>query len=224
MTPNVNHPRGFTLAELVIGLTILTIIGLAVATAATVLYGAAEHAEGYNDTVQTARAATRTLRPMIEDAHLITGVGPNWFILWRDNNGDHEINLSEAVPVFRDPFNKTVKKYVIAYPSEWSEQMREACDYDLDLRDVVNVAEVITRLTNDAHHQVVTLAENVESFDVYARQPNSPRNTFLEITIQTRVGDRPVTLTTGATMQDDDALEHVNWNENNWRLDRPHKW
>jgi len=219
ITRNPNRAGGFTLAELILAITITSMVAVAVAGATMALYSAYRRSEGFNDSLQTARAATRMLQAMVVEAQLITAVEPGGFAVWRDTNGDDLINLTELVPVIHDPATNTIKKYIIEYPPEWSQEMRDSCDYSIVLKDATDLDEVVNRITGDAHHRIVTLAENIETFAVYARAPG-PVNTFLETTVQAKTDSRAITLTTGATMEDH-AVDRLQFQGGHWILCPP---
>ena len=87
------NPSGFTLVELVMAISITTIIGLAVAGASMALSTAHAHSESRYGSIETARSAMRRIQSSLRAAALVTYVHSNGHKLgyWAgdENEDDH---------------------------------------------------------------------------------------------------------------------------------------
>ncbi|MFP4053671.1 MAG: Tfp pilus assembly protein FimT/FimU [Phycisphaerae bacterium] len=99
--------RAMTLAELIIGLTMLSVIGLAIGGMATSLSRAYGQGESFYSDLQSARVSMMRLEAMAQGSEQLLSSDPfanSALTLWEeDRDKDGMVNLSEMVFVHFDP-------------------------------------------------------------------------------------------------------------------------
>lgn len=92
--------KGFTLVELLVALTVSSIVLAAVATLAYAMSSANDSTDDTSVKQAQVRYTTLRLSELIRQCKLICFAGPDDFAVWRgDDNGDGQINASELVVV-----------------------------------------------------------------------------------------------------------------------------
>ena len=92
------NSKGFTLAELLMGLMITSIISLAVATLAFALGNISNTTADVNEKQAQLRTATLRISELIAQSKLICSSFSSGIAIWRsDDNGDNKINPGELV-------------------------------------------------------------------------------------------------------------------------------
>ncbi|MBN2137280.1 MAG: prepilin-type N-terminal cleavage/methylation domain-containing protein [Sedimentisphaerales bacterium] len=92
--------RGFTLVELLVALSVSSIILAAVATLAYAMGAANDSTDDTSRKQAQVRYATMRVSELVRHCKLICFAGPDDFALWRaDDNNDGRINISELVYV-----------------------------------------------------------------------------------------------------------------------------
>lgn len=199
--PNAKTTRGFTLAEMVIAMSILSIIALTVAGAAMALSDSYSQATGYGDSVQIARTTMRYLQSLIVNAQMITCAGPTYFVVWRDANNDGLFNVSEITTIEYNSATKSILEYRVGFPATWDAATLAAWNASMPLAQV-NVLSAIHQwmtVQYSPYQTVTTLADDVTGFTVYGEKTGTA-NKWLETTVRAGSGTRTFTLTSGAAL------------------------
>jgi len=178
--------RGFTLAELVMAMAVVAIIGTAAAGVAIALSSAHEASEEYGESIQTARITMVRLRKDICSAKLVLQAAENKLVVWKkDTNGDQKINLSEVVRYYLDVANRQLIKETVEFPDSMADSVREALDSTVLLSTAISGTSYLSA-GNSGYGKTTVIAEDVAYFRALPR--TAPPLTKL-LQIEVKVGD-----------------------------------
>ena len=90
------NAKGFTLAELLTAMMVMSIISLAVLSLTMALTTAQEYSEDFYRHVQIARNSLRRIERDINKANLITTGDADTLVYWEDTNGNGDIEIGRA--------------------------------------------------------------------------------------------------------------------------------
>jgi type II secretory pathway pseudopilin PulG len=196
------RPRGLTLSELVIALSITSIVGLAVTGAATMLSAGHAHTETEYESLETARSALRAVQKSIRNACLLNcSMGEDGVAYWcGDENGDNQINIGEMRVIAYDSTSGEVRLYWTSFPNEWPDWFRDLMNSSMSLMEASDQGTLDSSLLN---HTCVThrvLASNVASF-LICPVGTGPLAEMARMEITVGDDSRPVTMRSAATLR-----------------------
>lgn len=159
----------FTLAELVLGMALMAMIGLAVAGASSVLTRSYTDDEQAYKSLHAARISLLKVGAEIHHARLVLHADGYYFMIWNeDTGGDDKINISELVLVRHDAASSRLLRHQVTYPSSLHPMLVALLDQQVSLNTlVVSPAYSMSSLLNTLYCQTTVLAEDVDSFDVW---------------------------------------------------------
>jgi hypothetical protein len=192
-----------TLPELVVGITITAIIGLAVAGVSMALSTGHAQSEQYSEYVQSARMGVMRVGRELREASLVTAYDSNTLILWGgDANGDGDINTDELVSISYDASTRQIVKYQKVYPSYWPDWLVDLLNFDLDLDEVDNANSVESYLKYGLLAESTVLATDVRSFDV-TTGADAPVSRLVKVRLSVGDSDRALTVNTSMKLRAD---------------------
>ena len=209
--------RAFTLAELVMAMAIMSIIGLAVVGITMALTDAQEYSGDFYRNVQIARNSMRYLQRAIQKANLITAVDSDSLACWlEDTNDNGRINVTEMRLFAFESGDCEIAEYRIQFPSWWTQVMKALADTSVSLAWVTDISNVKSMRSNSYVVRRV-LATDVASV-TFTVSPSAPITKLLQTEITIGQGDRRVVLR-GATALRADWTDHVGTVDSEWVLD-----
>jgi prepilin-type N-terminal cleavage/methylation domain-containing protein len=156
---------GFTLAEFVMAMAIVAIIGAAVAGVATALSTAYAHSEDFYMDIQNGRMAMLRMQSTARKAKLVTACTPTTAVLWTgDTNGDGQINLSEISMLSYDAAGARLLEYRVVYPADMAPATRSALDVVVPLSTLTSVSATQDLLKTNVYVQTTVQADQVLDF------------------------------------------------------------
>ena len=163
-------PTGLTLAELMVGLSLMSLVGLTAATLASGLANAYRQTDGMDQSVQAARLAMMNVEALVRKSKLVLARNTTHLALWTaDTNGDGQINLDEVALIRFDDREGVVYSEQVAFPSSTPASVAAALNETMDLADLSNANKVRKGLNHVSlanYLSRVTLAEDVSHFQV----------------------------------------------------------
>ncbi|MCD6304485.1 MAG: prepilin-type N-terminal cleavage/methylation domain-containing protein [Planctomycetes bacterium] len=181
---------GFTLAEMVVGMTITVVIALAVAGTAAALSSFSRHSEQYYEYLQAGRSASQLLQHRLSRAHLATAASDHEMIIWsRDDADTDAINVSEMTHVYLDPARHELIERRTVFPDALDGSTREALDDELELSDVTNVADAGKITPYPQYDTKRILARDVLAFSVRCVPPAPNTKVVKYLIVIGRPGD-----------------------------------
>jgi len=211
--------RAFTLAELVMAVSITAVIGLAATGVAVSLSSLNEHSEEYYRHLQTGRVASVRLQQTLRRALLVTAGTDDSLVVWAcDDNDNGQINLSELVEIHYDPVTDELFELALSLPAEMSEASRSAIDIEMSLADVIQAAAndetVLDMFAQYAARRV--LARDVQAFSVRCDEP-TPMTRLVSFRLSIGSGAR-VAQTSGAATLRAHRTAYVGWDNDTYVL------
>ncbi len=159
--------RGFTVAEMVLALAIVGMIGLSVTGVYMTLNTAQAHSDEYYTHLQTARGLVRTLDRSLRKARLVLARDADGIAVWTDDTDDDGlVNLSEITVFYYSSSDGTVVRSRVVFPDEMAETVRAPLDEQITLAEISTVTGLRTSMAekSPSYFTDVLLAENVLSF------------------------------------------------------------
>ena len=209
--------RAFTLAELVMAMAIMSIIGLAVVGMTMALTDAQEYSGDFYRNVQIARHAMRYVQREIQKANLVTAVDSDSLAYWADDTNDNGgINLTEMRLVAFDSGDREIAEYRIEFPSWWTQLMKDLEDAPLSLAWATDMSNVTSMRSNS--YVVRRLLATEAAPVTFTVSPSAPLTKLLQTEVTVGQGDRRVVLR-GATALRADWTGHVGTVDSEWVLD-----
>lgn len=210
--------RGFTLPQLLIALTITTMIGLAAGGVSMALSSAYEYGEDYHRSIQYSRAVMRRMHSVVSGSRLITAAGTTSMALWvSDANDNGVINITELLLVKYDSSGDQVSEYRIVFPSYWPDELKNVLNFQVSLNWCTSITNVTNYLTGWYYSQETVLADEISGFSV-SPSASGPMSKMVEFTIQAGAAGRTLTLTSAASLRAD-WLDHVGISGGDYVLD-----
>jgi hypothetical protein len=195
--------RAFTLLELLLGVTVTTLIGLSAVTVGSTLSSRYAKSEEYYSNLQTARVGMGTMQSLVRGAQLVTQASSTQVLLWKEaNNGDGQLNPSELVLL--NISGGTVKRDQIMWGTDWLSQL-----FKLIFDQPVSLGTVVENFNwwsyvvdNSIITQSRTVANGVSSLNI-SLDVAPPMSRKATITITCGTGKNAVTLRSTASLRGD---------------------
>jgi len=186
--------RGFTLAELMIGVAITSLVALSVLGLAVGLSNAHESNDNYHQSLQTARSAMLQVQSAIRKARLVLGQTDTELLLWTDDeDGSGTINVSELLLLRWSKDSRKLREHRIdldGLPDYW----RERYDVEADLDVFVSYPDAVSSwIRNHWYEANRVLAEDVTDFQVIG-QSAVPMTRLLKVNISAGASGNEVSL------------------------------
>jgi prepilin-type N-terminal cleavage/methylation domain-containing protein len=194
------NAKGFTLAELLTAMMVMSIISLAVLSLTMALTTAQEYSEDFYRHVQIARNSLRRIERDINKANLITTGDADTLVYWEDTNGNGDIELRELRMITTDLATGKVMlcyaKFPVAWPQTWIDQWDDAMTVALatDLTEAVSWIKNVQWAAEDALATEVTSLK----FTVSSALPTAE---MVQIEIKVGSGPGAVELRSTASMR-----------------------
>ena len=202
----MRNTRAFTLVELVLAMSITSLIGLAVAGAAMALSASYASSQEQYQNIQVARSVVRRLRSNIRTARLVTACNGSDIVVWtEDKNGDGKINITEIVLWQFLPHPGRIREKRIVFPDDWSPDQIETYDVVVPLSvasSVLNVQEYLKKL--GSYSQVTVLANDISNLRLIA-SPAAPLTTYVGLDLTVGQGEYSIALRSAATLRKDEV-------------------
>jgi hypothetical protein len=182
-----------TLAELTVGMVILSVVAVAVAGLTTSLSDAYAGGERFYDSLQMARVSMLRIEAQARKAKMPLSDDDTTqaaFALWNeDGNGDGQVNLSEIELYWYQSGTKRLICQTLTFP-----QAQKALDYPMAPEALSNVTNVILFMWwFEPYRADVVLCENVTSCRFVTDKP-APDSTLLSIYMRVGNSDNEVQL------------------------------
>jgi prepilin-type N-terminal cleavage/methylation domain-containing protein len=184
--------RGFTLAELVMAMAIVSMISMAVGGVAIALARANEHSEEYFERMQCGRVASQRIQAVLRNAQLVTATADGGtLIVWTgDTNANSQINLDELKRIYYKPATGEIVQKNVEIPASLPAWLKPV------FNPVVGLQAVATSSVADStwgsvasYDKERVLATNVKSFSVRT-DAAAPLSQYLSFKIEVgRVGE-----------------------------------
>jgi type II secretory pathway component PulJ len=194
--------RAFTLTELLLGVSVTALIGLATVTLGSVLTSHYSRSQAYYQAVQTVRIAMMRLQADFRGAQLVTQVSSSQIILWREpNSADGQINPSELVLLTYS--GGTIRRYQIVFPPDLPLLWRLSLDAPVSLGNVVEQpATWANSIQNSWYCNSKVLATNVTDLSVTA-DAAAPMTAVVTISVTSGQGLSSATLRSATRLRGD---------------------
>lgn len=191
--------------------SIMSIIGLCIAGAATALATGYENGQDYYECIQTSRVTMLRLEEMLRNSLLVTdanNIGGLW--VWReDTNGDKEMNMSEISIISHNrAANQLVEKRVV-FPNNWSEWVVRLHNSPLEPYQMTEAYTWQVFYFRNSYIVETVLAENVTDFDV-TLSPAAPFTRTVGIRMMVSQGSRQLTVHSAVSLRADQT-DRVAW-------------
>lgn len=202
----VHRPRGFTLLELLLGMSITAVIGLSAAGVSRALSAKYTQGEDYYTSLQSTRIAMVRLRNLLQGSHLVTEATNTRLMVWYEPpGGDGQINLSELILIQYTSSDQTLRQYHVVFPATWPAWLRSLYDTQISLDSLVTfpnywasqVAGNLLGLT-----QTTVLAGNIASFRTVADH-SVPMTKMLSLYLTSGTGNGLFSLRNAAALRAD---------------------
>jgi len=192
-----------TLAELVLSMAIMAIVGAGVAGVSMALSTAHIDSQAVQENIQTASASMMRLQKCVSGAKLVTSISPDAVVIWTEGvDGDNKIDLSELVTLCYDPDTKELSEQRVIFPVEMAVADKAVLDASVTLASAGNKATVNTLTSASQYYQTRLIASNVESFQAIA-SPAAPMSKLLTLKYTVGAGDNAIDVRTACCLRAD---------------------
>jgi len=200
------HRRGFTLAELLVSMSITAVIGASVAGMSVALSSAYANSQGVYENIQTGRSIMMRIQRELNRARLVAFADQGMLVFWsRDANNDGRINISELVVISHDDTTGALTSRQVVFPDTMNPAEREALDNPIDLVEGMSadIAGTIDRNANGAER---ILGDCVTAFEVSAL-PACPMARLVRLKITIEQDGKALTVRSAASLRADKTAE-----------------
>jgi len=198
--------KAFTLAELLMALSLTAVIALAAATLAGALSSAREQTDAMAGAIQSGRAAMMNLDASLRKARLVTAAEANSLVIWTgDANEDERINVNELVLLTSQPASQTVERWEVFFPDSLSLKLLDSLNVRRDLAEVNAVSDVTALLGRAVYQPYLIktiLATDVVDFQVVADQA-APLSRLVLLRLRVGPTGQQIALTNSARLRAD---------------------
>ena len=197
--------KAFTLVELMMGMAVTALVGLAAAGVSRTLGDSYVQSQHYYESIQCTRIGMMRLASEIRQAKLVTELGSAQLMLWQEPaGGDGGINLSELTLITYDPNADTINKYQVVFPTSWPAWLRQLMDSQVSLASLVsNPSYWASQIKTSSYVQTKALAGSITAVQYSSTQAGAPYTTLLTIQITAGSGGSGVTLRNSVKLRAD---------------------
>ena len=195
------NTKGFTLAELLMALVVMSIISLAVVSLTTALTTAQECSEDFYRHIQIARNSLWKIERDINQSKLITAGDSHRLVYWLDDANDNgDIELRELRLVTTDIATGRVMLYRAVFPAFWPQVWKDMWDDSMTVQMATDLPTAISWITNSQWAVKDELATEVTSLK-FTVSPAAPTAEILQIELTVGQGPGAVELRSSASMR-----------------------
>jgi len=195
--------KGMTLPELVIAISIVSVIALAVTGVAMALSTANANANAYDQTIQGTRVASMTLGSQMKSSSLVTACDSGRIALWTgDANNDGKINYDELAVISYEQDTEQLVCYRAVFPSNWPQWLKNLLNTPYELADLTSASTVESLVRYGFYSQQTVLANDVSSVGI-AASPAPPMSKLATVEFTIGQGDSAMTSRATANLRAD---------------------
>ncbi|MBI68832.1 MAG: hypothetical protein CMJ38_02205 [Phycisphaerae bacterium] len=158
--------RGFTFIELIISLSITSVIGLAVVTLmGAVTSGITSKEDGRQSSIRFSTLKTK-MSAYVSPARCILDTSPSSATLWM--NDSRESNTVHATEIRWIEFNPTLEQLevsFVSFPEHWSEEMKSS--NDTECNEHTNYAQLLSNFNAKGYITSLTLVDQISGCDFW---------------------------------------------------------
>lgn len=200
-----SRQRGFTLAEMVVGIAITSLVAVTVASTAAALSEAQSNGEENFRSLQTARITMRKIVSTVRKARLVLNISNTHVLLWAEDDTDTDsVNLLEMRLLVWQQGAGQIREYRIVPPAGTEDSLVGLINGAVPLDvTVTNPDVLITWLRNHFWASSQVLAEGVSDFEVTPESGVEATSNLLKIKITSGSGDTAVTLRSAVKIRAD---------------------
>lgn len=174
------HPKGLTLVELMLAISITAVVGLAVATMMTAVTYGTQESKDLREMVILRKVVNQRLTTMIREAQQVLDVTPTSMVVWMaDTDGSGTPNISE---IRRIEFNPDTNGIVAFLPAP-----SLVLDTAFELTDNFDSVTNLLITTGSLLEEPWITQANAASFEIDTDDPATAR--LINYTITLQVGD-----------------------------------
>jgi prepilin-type N-terminal cleavage/methylation domain-containing protein len=196
----MKRPTGFTIAEMLMALTVASVIALAAGGMATGLSYSYQHQDDYRQSVQDASGVVREVQSLVSKAQLITGAWGTAVAVWTDANADMKASLSELTLLQYDSTAKTLAETKLIFPAGWTQAQITAADTNMTMTEASTFATIQSMFTQNTYAQKSVVAEDVQAFSAVGKAAGANNNS-IEVSVTVGTGAKRVTLRSAMTLR-----------------------
>ncbi|MBS3735093.1 MAG: prepilin-type N-terminal cleavage/methylation domain-containing protein [Phycisphaerae bacterium] len=195
--------KGLTFPELLIAISITTVIAAAAAAVALAVSSAQNDADDSHSCVQTARVARLRVSRRLHRASLIIAIDARRVALWMgDTNDNGQINLDELTVLSYQPDSGELHRYWKAFPDWVPQFLKDIFNRSYALNDVTNTVYVENELVGGWLGQSEVVAADIDSV-TFTMDPAPPLTRFARVGMVVSVGDASSETAAAATLRAD---------------------
>ncbi|MHC4715674.1 MAG: PulJ/GspJ family protein [Planctomycetota bacterium] len=201
--------KAFTLLELMLSLSVISVMGLTVASVAAALSYAQSHTDEVSESVHSGRSGLLTIESYVRRAKLVTAVQATGMVLWLgDANDDGQINVAELAMVQYKGQAREVRLSRVIFPANLAPDTLELLNTPKALSSVDEMDEVTDEFDRGIYAGYLTtmpLATNVEEFTV-ATDVAPPLSRLMLLRIKVgHSSDRQIQMTSSTRLRADET-------------------
>lgn len=200
-----NRQRGFTLAEMVVGIAITSLVAVTIASTAAALSNAQSDGEESFRSLQSSRIAMRKVASTLRKARLVLGVDDDNLLLWMEDEDDTDrVNLTEMKLLSWDAFSGEIREYCVSPPNGTPDWLVGILDSDISLDTAAkNPRGVLEWIHVHFWSSYEVLAQDITDFEVVSESDNEVTGNLVKIKISAGSGDSAMTLRNAAKIRAD---------------------
>jgi len=197
----ISNRKGFTLAEMLTAMVVMSIISLAAVSLTMALTTAQEYSEDFYRNIQIARNSLRRIERDINKAKLITAGDANTLVYWlEDSNDNGDIELKELRMIKTDLATGKVMLCRAEFPVFWPQAWKDQWNDSMTVAMATSLPDAASCIENVQWARADEWATEVTSLQ-FTASPSFPTAEMVQIEVT--VGDGPgmVKLRTSASMR-----------------------
>ena len=195
------NAKGFTLAEMLMALVVMSIISLAVVSLTMALTTAQESSDDFYRHVQIARNSLRRIERDINKAKLITAGDSDTLVYWlEDANDNGDIELTELRLITTDIATGRVMLCRAEFPAGWPQGLKDVCNDAMTVQIATDLHSAVDLIRNPMWAVQDELATEVTSIE-FTASPAIPAAEMLQIELTVGEGPGAVELRSSASMR-----------------------
>ncbi len=170
--------RGFTFVELLIALSVSSVIGLSVVTLmGAVTSGITSKEDGRQSSIRLSTLKTR-LSAYVSPARCVLASTPTTFTLWmNDQRESNTVHASEVRWVAFNPDKELIEVSFVSFPSNWDEETTTRndieCDDSTDFNQLRNTFDAMGFVTS------ITAADQIKECQLWFNKDNPIETTMI---------------------------------------------